>query len=227
MQVRTNSWLDITSKLTAEVWVKAYPGGIKGSTDAIKPIFHKLRTDGGDNFAYALGTRDVYGKSQAGAQIKTDTGIFLSVPVSPTEGLIQDGVWTHLAMTYDATGGANNLKLYMNGQLIATSTATGNLSTADSLFFAGVYGIWEMDELRIWGVVRTQAEIASTMNIALIGKESGLNAYYNFNGTAKDITGHGNDGILMYKEEFTPGGIVSLNSLLLPSRGGWRATLEQ
>ena len=45
----------------------------------------------------------------------------------------------------------------------------------------------------------------------LTGTEFGLVAYYNFNGTTKDITGHGHDGILMYKERYTaPGALASI-----------------
>ena len=108
--------------------------------------------------------------------------------------LVPDNVWSHLAFTYDAAGGANNLKLYLNGQLIAQATATGPLATGDGLFFTGYYGIWDVAELRLWNVVRTQPQIAANMKRSLVGNETGLNAYYTFKNTTKDITGHGNDG---------------------------------
>ena len=121
---------------------------------------------------------------------------------SSTAGLVPDGVWSHLAFTYDAAGGGNNLKLYMNGQLIASATATGNLATGDGLFFTGYYGIWDVAELRLWNVVRSQAQIAANMRRSLVGNEPGLNAYYTFKNTTQDLTGHGNDGILMYMEQY-------------------------
>ena len=40
------------------------------------------------------------------------------------------------------------------------------------------------------------------MGRQLTGSETGLNAYYTFDNTTKDITGHGNDGILMYMETY-------------------------
>ena len=116
--------------------------------------------------------------------------------------LVPDNVWSHLAFTYDAAGGANNLKLYLNGQLIAQATATGPLATGDGLFFTGYYGIWDVAELRLWNVVRTQPQIAANMKRSLVGNETGLEAYYTFKNTTKDITGHGNDGILMYMEQY-------------------------
>ncbi|MCA9403907.1 MAG: hypothetical protein KC897_09010, partial [Candidatus Omnitrophica bacterium] len=38
----------------------------------------------------------------------------------------------------------------------------------------------EMDEVRVWNVVRSQEEIRSAMSVSLTGKEKGLVAYYNF-----------------------------------------------
>ncbi len=132
-----------------------------------------------------------------------------------------DGVWSHLAFTYDAAGGANNFKLYLNGQLIAQSTATGNLATGDGLFFTGIYGVWDVAELRLWNRVLSQGEIAANMYRARTGSEAGLNAYYTFKNTTRDITGHGNDGILMYMEQYMQQNILrssadgALNLLLL------------
>ena len=51
------------------------------------------------------------------------------------------------------------------------------------------------DEIRIWNIAKSAAEIQSTINISLLGDESGLVGYWNFDdGTAKDLTPNGNDG---------------------------------
>jgi hypothetical protein len=50
------------------------------------------------------------------------------------------------------------------------------------------------------------------MYLELQGNEPGLAAYYNFNNTTKDISGNGNDGYLMYKEEFVADPIVAPDS---------------
>ena len=60
----------------------------------------------------------------------------------------------------------------------------------------------EMADFRIWNKARTGAEIKADMNRILTGSEAGLTAYYTFANTTRDITGHGNDGIFMYKESF-------------------------
>jgi hypothetical protein len=200
MQVLPSSYLNFTSQMTGEVWVRPYAGGkTTGSTSVVKPIFHKNETN---YLSYALQTFDRGGPRQALAQIQTSTGTYYLNPASSTVGLVPDGVWSHLAFTYDAAGGADNFKLYLNGQLIASTTATGTLATGDGLFFTGLYGIWDVAELRLWNVARTQAQIAATMKQSLVGNEPGLNAYYTFKNTTQDLTGHGNDGILMYMEQY-------------------------
>jgi hypothetical protein len=218
MQVPASTYLNFTSQMTGEVWVRPYTGGkTTGTTSVVKPIFHKMEAN---YFSYALQTWDRSGQRQAAASIRTTAGDFWVNPASATAGLVPDGSWSHLAMTYDAGAGANNLKLYMNGQLVGTATATGNLATGDGLFFLGYYGIWDVAELRLWNRVLSQGEIAANMYRALSGGEAGLNAYYTFKNTTKDLTGHGNDGILMYMEQYLTQNIFSralpaINDLLL------------
>ena len=219
MQVLPSSYLNFTTQMTGEVWVRPYPGGkTTGTTSVTKPIFHKNETN---YLSYALQTFDRGGKRQAQVQIQTTNGPFWLNPASGTVGLVPDNAWSHLAFTYDAAGGDNNFKLYMNGQLIAATTATGTLATSDGLFFTGIYGVWDVAELRLWNVARIQAQIAATMKRPLMGNEPGLNAYYTFKNTTKDLTGHGNDGILMYMERyiqqtiFSAGAVPGINLLLL------------
>ena len=210
MQVRATPGMDFGNRLTAEVWVKPSPGGYTtGYTTAVKPIFFKQAT-GSLDFAYSLGTRACYSDRQAYGVIKTDTGTYEVYPSNCAVGRVLDEQWAHLALTYDASGGANNLKLYMNGQLVASRTATGRMLTEEGSFFAGYYGIWELDELRLWNRALSQSEIFSNLPKKLTGNETGLEAYYNFDDTTMDITGNGNDGLLMYQEEF-----ISNNPTLL------------
>ena len=201
MQVPACDDLNFTSQMTGEVWVRPYSGGTTtGSTSEIKPVFFKMEKN--YLFSYSMQTWNYYGNRQARAQIQTADGSFSVHPEEKTEGLVPDGSWSHLAFTYDAAGGADNLKLYLNGQLIASSTATGNLATGDGLFFTGYYGIWDVTEIRLWSRVLSQDELAASMYTALKSGTTGLNAYYRFKNTTKDFSGRGNDGILMYKEQY-------------------------
>jgi hypothetical protein len=95
--------------------------------------------------------------------------------------------WVHVAATRLRTGTGSQLRVYVNGNLDGTLQATnGNPLNAQSLFTIGGntvdgrYFDGLMDEVRIWNVARTQAEIASTMNQRLSGSEPGLVAYYRF-----------------------------------------------
>lgn len=221
MSVRASAGLAFDTGLTAEVWVYPYPDGAStGTSSVLKPILSQ-QENSGEGFAYSLGTWQRDGRQALGT-IKTDTGEFWVHPSVGTEGLVPDGAWSHLALTYDANGGADNLKLYLNGALIASSTANGALKTGDGLFFVGRFGAWDIDEVRLWNRARSANEIMQTIADALTGTEPNLAAYYNFNSTTKDITGHGHDGLLMYQESFVPGVPIGALAADFAAKGLWR-----
>lgn len=95
---------------------------------------------------------------------------------------ISTGTWYHVAVTYNAGTGVMNL--YKNGALVGTASGVPSYTETlqqigtfnGSNFFNGA-----IDEVRIWNVARSAADISSTMNCALNGTEAGLIAYYNFN----------------------------------------------
>ena len=80
-------------------------------------------------------------------------------------------VWTHLAATYDGTA----LKLYVNGTISVTKALTGALSaSANPLQVGGdtVYGQYfsgRIDEVRVYRVALSQAEIQADMAAPLGG----------------------------------------------------------
>ncbi|WP_283401515.1 PKD domain-containing protein [Aliiroseovarius halocynthiae] len=89
------------------------------------------------------------------------------------------GVWTHYAVTRDAAG---TLKVYMNGALDATGTAPFTLP-----FHVGRLGQTsagtshaQFDDLRIWSVARTEAQIAATRATYLSPGTTGLERLYRF-----------------------------------------------
>lgn len=102
----------------------------------------------------------------------------------------------HVAVTRTRATGA--LQILVMGSVeaeLASSTQVSPL-TASQLFTMGanpgdgVYFIGLIDELRVWNVVRTAADIASTMHQSLVGNEVGLVGYWKFDDvggtTAKD-----------------------------------------
>ena len=95
-------------------------------------------------------------------------------------------LWFHVAMTYE--GANTTLRTYVNGALRITTKPADNtkLITTASPFYLGCnppyYGCFSglFDELRIWNVRRSDAEIMAAYDKALIGNETGLVGYYKF-----------------------------------------------
>ncbi|WP_026977994.1 LamG-like jellyroll fold domain-containing protein [Flavobacterium tegetincola] len=90
--------------------------------------------------------------------------------------------WNHVAVTYDAP--TTTMKLYINGALVSTNTnvqaATGNTMQIGA--YASVVPFnGSMDDVRIWNVARTQAQLNGYRVCELQGNEFGLIAYYKFN----------------------------------------------
>ena len=88
--------------------------------------------------------------------------------------------WTHLAGTYDDY--RRELKLYTNGTLVGEaplalqSPAIYAGGPVLQRIGAGLDG--DVDDLRIWSVVRSEEDLAATYNKALQGSELNLVAYY-------------------------------------------------
>jgi hypothetical protein len=114
--------------------------------------------------------------------------------------------WNHLAMTYSTTTG--ELKVFLNGAQDGVSTPNSAIYNNSSLLKIGARGddsdinnpIY-MDEIRMWSVAKTEAEIAASMSECLVGDEPGLVLYYDFendfNTTVTDKTANGNDGTIV------------------------------
>ena len=114
---------------------------------------------------------------------------------------IADGNWHHIAVTFtnDGTPNITDVIFYIDGAMDAQSAAvSGSFNTNiigntvligknidDTRFFNGT-----IDELRIWSIARSQLEIQAKLRCELLGTETGLEAYYNFNqGTAEGANG--------------------------------------
>ena len=130
-----------------------------------------------------------------------------------TDFVVPEGTWAHLAFTYSAN--AQTFQLFANGMLVFSRAGTGEIGDVYEThnyfkigarregvrrFFDGV-----IDEVRVWNIVRTEAEIQATMNTSLQGNEPGLVGYWNFdNGTANDLSDHGNHGTLRGNAAIVP-----------------------
>lgn len=112
--------------------------------------------------------------------------------------------WHHLAGTWDQSTG--EIRFYLDGVSAGTSTYTGTIGsiTSDIFQIGAAHSLYnwrgQIDEVRVWNIVRTEAQIQSTMNTQLAGTESGLIAYYKMEEgtgtTLGDATGNGNTGTM-------------------------------
>jgi concanavalin A-like lectin/glucanase superfamily protein len=177
--------LDILNQITVESWINFQEGG----TDNQPRILSK----GPDGEGYELLL------TSNGASANLEFRIAPDFLISTT--ILNANVWYHVAATYDGS----TIKLLINGTSDASKTASGSLLASTDALNIGQKSqdgfdssIGFTDEVRVWNIARTQAEIQATMNTTLIGNEPGLVGYWNFDdGTANDRTANGNHGTLV------------------------------
>jgi hypothetical protein len=103
---------------------------------------------------------------------KPGTGVLLTSSAEPLAygpAALTASTWTHLAMTYDGT----TLKIYVNGALVTSTTQTGTITTSTNALQIGgdtTYGQYFkglIDEVRVYNIALTQAQIQTDMATAL------------------------------------------------------------
>ena len=130
----------------------------------------------------------------AGSSTSTDQVLFGFLANNTPSGYINSAgftfpsgislnTWTHLAITVSGT----TLTGYVNGASVLTATVTAPANVIRNSCFIGKSNYTDansnisLDEFRIWNYARTTSQIQASMNTELVGNESGLNVYYNFN----------------------------------------------
>jgi uncharacterized protein (DUF2141 family) len=126
-----------------------------------------------------------------------------------------------VALVY--TGSSRTTAIYINGVLVETFTFTVNLAIpANAQIQLGTYASYAdgvnfsckmtLDEVRIWNATRTQSQIQATMNKELVGTESNLKLYYNFN---QGIAAGTNTSVTTTTDKTTSGYTGTLNNFAL------------
>jgi hypothetical protein len=97
--------------------------------------------------------------------------------------VVQTDTWTHAAVTYDGI----NRFVYLNGAMIDSVYDPGQINNYSSSIRIGALGSFEdwffkglIDEIRIWSVARSLAEINQYMHHRLTGFEASLVACWSF-----------------------------------------------
>lgn len=181
-----NNWLRLP---TYQSYVRVGDLDIVGNQITVEAVFTRTTSyTGGQAWAGDLVSKhntpsDVnYLLRPNGAEITTTNGYFNT----PNICEIELNKTYHVAMTYDGA----TLKFYRNGFLMSSTPATGNMFQNNFQTRIGLYDaivnntnfIGYINEVRIWNVVRTQAQIKSYMDISLPSPttQGGLLAYYTF-----------------------------------------------
>jgi concanavalin A-like lectin/glucanase superfamily protein len=104
-------------------------------------------------------------------------------------GIIPRGVWTHIAVVFNGTQRLH----YINGELAASFAESGPLPPSTSNLRIGSDSSWPrsptggIDEVRLWNVARTTAQIRSTINVRITTPQPGLVAVWPLDGNGNDI----------------------------------------
>ena len=119
------------------------------------------------------------------------------VAQAPTTPL--DGAWHHVAYTFD---GLTHM-LYLDGVMVDAEAVPADDRTPTSVWLGTLDGSsnlfkGQMDEVRVWTVARSAAEVAADMHHTAAGPQEGLCAYWTFDdaingGRSADFSGLGND----------------------------------
>jgi hypothetical protein len=126
-------------------------------------------------------------------------------------GVIQVNTWYHVACTYEAT--TRIRKVYVNGSIVAQSTAGANLNLTDASYSIGKrvsntdYFRGYIQDVRIWNVVRTQSEITQNLGRIISLTTTGLVANYRLNegsGTTAIDRKNGYNGTLTNGATYSP-----------------------
>lgn len=168
--VNNNAGFNSTTSLTVEAWI--YANSWKAQQWQGTIVGH----DGTNNSGYAL---------RCGANGKLSfvvgDGGWSEVASGP---VMQAQTWNHVA------GVINNGKIYIyiNGAVADSASlantpiaGTGNLLIGESPGYSGRVFDGAIDEVRIWNVARTAAEISANKAVNLPVNEPGLIGYYQFN----------------------------------------------
>jgi O-glycosyl hydrolase len=169
------------TSLTIEVWAR------RASTNTHDGFVGQGTNSSGNGLVFGLFNNGTVGFTfYAGglfAQVNADTN------------------WHHWVATRDQTTGARCL--YQDGLLLASDTNTAPYTGSGTFwighvpFDTGPYFHGQLDEVRIWNRVRSQAEIRADSCRPLTGTESNLVAYYRFDersgAAAYDSTAYGHN----------------------------------
>ena len=173
----------------------------------------------------AIGNQQVivdYGSSGSGARftlnVLFNNAVRLEVAGAGISGStpLNDGNWHHVAATYNPADN-DTVRLYIDGVEDGKKRITTiNTSTANSLNIGrrhdGVsYFTGDIDEVRVWNVARTPAELMANMNNEICSLQSELVAYYTFNEGTPGADNTGVNSVFDYSNNGNAGTAMNMD----------------
>lgn len=178
------SALDVAGAITLEAWVR--PTAAAGAQDVVARGFHSAAPAFFQGVGLSIQPAGPAGAETPHYAVYSILSAGLSqgafAPVAPEDV----GAWVHLAGTYDGAA----WRIYKNGALVATAPSViGAIPTPSGWAIGAHEGVdrffqGSLDEVRIWNVARTEAEIAACRGKGLRGDETGLVGYWRCDGAA-------------------------------------------
>jgi hypothetical protein len=177
VQIPNNGALDPPFALTIEGWV------LSNLDDGASPDCRSIVGKGFED-AWWVGICNVGGMRTLRSYVRGGSSLF-------NGGRILEGQWTHFAVTFD--GATRNH--YINGELVASQALAGNPTSSsapvrigsdvDHPFSPNAL----IDEVRLWSVERTQAQIREKLNVRVTTPMTGLIAVWPLSGNGNDLIG--------------------------------------
>ena len=187
--------LDLSTGMTIEAWVN--PSALTtGRTVAMK--------EGSGGLAYGVYANDT--ASRPAGQLRKSGNTAIESAAGAAQ--LPLNTWSHVATTYDGA----NLRLYVNGTLVATRPVSGTIvATGNPLRIGGnqIFGehfAGRIDELRIYGRALAATEITRNMGTAVVQSLVAAYGFEEASGTvASDISGNANHGTIQGATRVTTG----------------------
>ncbi len=191
--IPNTSALNPTTAITLEAWINADTWGPNPWSSSII---------GKDSWSTSSGESGYTLRCGANGTLSFNFGVNPTWREATSPATMSTGKWYHVAGTYNGS----LLTVYINGEIVGTQSYVGTIApntnqlllgnlpeTSQNRYFDG-----KIDEVRVWNVARTQAELRANMCKKLAGTEAGLVAYYRMDeltGTAViDATPNANNG---------------------------------
>ncbi|MBN2892785.1 MAG: DUF2341 domain-containing protein, partial [Bacteroidales bacterium] len=186
VSIADNATLDITNQYTFETWV--YIDSYQYGT-----LITKFEDDG-NNRGWMINFGELGDNSRLYV-VHSQLGTWTNAIQWNTGFSAALNTWYHIAVVYDGTLGSGNIKLYVNGSFFSqTNWAYSTTPNAANVLIGGYDGSGnglnagpnsrlfngKMDEVRLWNIPLTEADIQNNMYDYLNGNEAGLIAYYRF-----------------------------------------------